>query len=62
VVNSSPIICAVSVIFTKLPKVNSRPTGENSPNLVTLVATYHDGADDENKSSQGREKTRGISN
>jgi hypothetical protein len=34
--NSSPIICAISVIFTKLPEGNSRPIGENSPNLVTL--------------------------
>jgi hypothetical protein len=33
---SSPIIGATSVIFTKLPKVNSDPIGENSPNLVTL--------------------------
>jgi hypothetical protein len=23
--------------FSKLPKVNNRPIGENSPNLVTLV-------------------------
>jgi hypothetical protein len=36
---SSPIICATSVIFTKLPKVNSHPIGENSPNHVTLVDT-----------------------
>jgi hypothetical protein len=35
---SSPIICDISVIFTKkLPKVNSRPMGENSPYLVTLL-------------------------
>jgi hypothetical protein len=33
---SSTIICANSVIFTKLPGVNSHPLGENSPNLVTL--------------------------
>jgi hypothetical protein len=26
-----------SVIFIKLPKVNNRPMGENSANLVTLV-------------------------
>jgi hypothetical protein len=25
------------VIFDKLPKVNKRPLGENSPNLVTLM-------------------------
>jgi hypothetical protein len=29
-------ICATSVIFKKLPKVNNRPMSENSPNLVTL--------------------------
>jgi hypothetical protein len=29
-------ICSTSVIFKKLPKVNDRPIGENSPNLVTL--------------------------
>jgi hypothetical protein len=34
---SSPNLCATSVIFETLPKVNSRPTGENSPNLVTLI-------------------------
>jgi hypothetical protein len=27
-----------SILFIKLPKVNNRPMGENSPNLVTLVA------------------------
>jgi hypothetical protein len=27
------------VIFEKLSKVNNRPLGENSPNLVTLVCT-----------------------
>jgi hypothetical protein len=32
---SAPIMCAISLIFSKLPKVNSRPIGENSPNLVT---------------------------
>jgi hypothetical protein len=30
---------ATSVIYKKLPKVNSRPLGENSPNLVTLLAS-----------------------
>jgi hypothetical protein len=35
----SPIICAISVIFTKQPKVNSHPIGENLPNLVTLAST-----------------------
>jgi hypothetical protein len=34
---SSPIICAISAVFAKLPKVLSRPIGENSPNLVTLL-------------------------
>jgi hypothetical protein len=34
---SSPVICASSLIFTKLPKVNSHPIGKNSPNLVTLI-------------------------
>jgi hypothetical protein len=33
----SPIIYGTSVIFTKLPKVNSHPIGEKSPNLVTLI-------------------------
>jgi hypothetical protein len=27
---------ATSAIFKKLPKVNARPVGENSPNLVIL--------------------------
>jgi hypothetical protein len=34
---SGPFIGATFVIFSKLPKVNSHPIGENSPNLVTLV-------------------------
>jgi hypothetical protein len=29
---------AISVIFIKLPKVNSHALGENSPNPVTLPA------------------------
>jgi hypothetical protein len=33
---SSPIVLAISVICKKLPKENSHPTGENSPNPVTL--------------------------
>jgi hypothetical protein len=33
---SSPKICATSVNFKALPKVNNRPIVENSPNLVTL--------------------------
>jgi hypothetical protein len=33
----SQIIWATSIIFDKLPKVNKRPLGENSLNLVTLV-------------------------
>jgi hypothetical protein len=38
---SCPIILAISAIFEKLPEVNKRPLGENSPNLVTLLAgTY----------------------
>jgi hypothetical protein len=37
---SSPKIWAISVIFTKLPKVNNDPIGENSPDLVTLNVTY----------------------
>jgi hypothetical protein len=28
---------AIAAIFTKQPKVNNDPGGENSPNLVTLV-------------------------
>jgi hypothetical protein len=31
---------ANSIIFTKLPKVNNRPLGETSPNLVTLMQTH----------------------
>jgi hypothetical protein len=27
---------AIYLIFKKLPKVNNRPIGENTPNLVTL--------------------------
>jgi hypothetical protein len=34
---SSPIICSSSVIYKILPKVNNRPRGENSPNLVSLL-------------------------
>jgi hypothetical protein len=34
--NSSPSICATSVIFKRQPKVNNRPLGQNWPNLVTL--------------------------
>jgi hypothetical protein len=33
---SSATIYAAYVIFRKLPNVNNRPIGENSPNLVTL--------------------------
>jgi hypothetical protein len=29
---------ATFVIFTKLPKVNNRPIGEKSPNLVSLLS------------------------
>jgi hypothetical protein len=29
---------ATSVIFKKMLKVNNRPLGENSPNLVTLAS------------------------
>jgi hypothetical protein len=32
-----PRISATSVIIKKLPKVNNRPWGENSSNLVTLA-------------------------
>jgi hypothetical protein len=34
---SSTQMCTTSVIFRPLPKVNNRPWGENSPNLVTLA-------------------------
>jgi hypothetical protein len=34
-------MCATSGIFKKMPKVNNRPTGENPPNLVALVAVLH---------------------
>jgi hypothetical protein len=33
--NVSPKYCAPSAIYQKLPKVNNRPIGENSPNLFT---------------------------
>jgi hypothetical protein len=33
-----PNIKATSVFFKELPKVNNRPMGENSPNLVTLIS------------------------
>jgi hypothetical protein len=35
--NSCPKVWAISVIFKKLPKVNTSPIGENSPNLATLA-------------------------
>jgi hypothetical protein len=35
---SSPRIFATSVIFNQLAKVNNRPMGKNTSNLVTLVA------------------------
>jgi hypothetical protein len=38
--NSSPKIRATIVIFKKLLKVNIRPMGENSPNLVTLLRSH----------------------
>jgi hypothetical protein len=34
----NPKVSATSVIFKKISKVNNHPMGENSPNLVTLVA------------------------
>jgi hypothetical protein len=34
--NSSQKFCFTSLILEKLPSVNNRPWGENSPNLVTL--------------------------
>jgi hypothetical protein len=34
-----PIFSATWVIFKKVPKVNNRSKGENSPNLVTLLET-----------------------
>jgi hypothetical protein len=37
VVKCSPKISHPSVILKKLPKVYTRPTCENSPNLVTLI-------------------------
>jgi hypothetical protein len=38
-VEMSPIVGATFVIIKKQPKVNNRPIGEKSPNLVTLPAT-----------------------
>jgi hypothetical protein len=35
---SSAKICATTVIFKTLPKVNNHQLDKNSPNLVTLVA------------------------
>jgi hypothetical protein len=37
---SSPIVWPTFVIFKKQPKVNNRPIGENSPNLVTLACRW----------------------
>jgi hypothetical protein len=37
VVNSSPQVCATSVILNNLPKVKNHPIGEKSPDLVTLL-------------------------
>jgi hypothetical protein len=37
VVKNGPTIWATFVIFKNHPRVNNRPTGENSPNLVTLI-------------------------
>jgi hypothetical protein len=37
---SSPIIGSISAIFTKLPKLNSLPIFENSPNLVTPLRKF----------------------
>jgi hypothetical protein len=34
---SSQKIWATLEIFKKVPKENNHPTGENSPNLVTLI-------------------------
>jgi hypothetical protein len=36
---SSTKIWATSAMFEKLPNINSRPIGENSPNLVNLKPT-----------------------
>jgi hypothetical protein len=38
-VKSSPQIRATSLLFQKIAKVNNRPLGENSPNLVTLIGS-----------------------
>jgi hypothetical protein len=37
---SGPTFWASFVIFKNLPRVKDRPTGENSPNLVTLLTTH----------------------
>jgi hypothetical protein len=37
---SCPNFWTISVFFKKVPKVNKRTTCENSPNLVTLAATF----------------------
>jgi hypothetical protein len=36
---SGPKNCATNVTLKTLPKLNNRPKGENSPNLVTLAVT-----------------------
>jgi hypothetical protein len=36
---SNPKIWGTVVIFKKLPKTNISPTGEKSPNLITLPIT-----------------------
>jgi hypothetical protein len=35
-------MCATSVIFKPMPKVNNRPLGENLPNQVTLATVTDD--------------------
>jgi uncharacterized membrane protein YoaK (UPF0700 family) len=37
---SSPKIVCTSAIFQKLTKVNNRPIGEKSPNLVIMLLSY----------------------
>jgi hypothetical protein len=36
----APKFCTTSVILETLPKVNHRPIGKNSPNLVILVGNH----------------------
>jgi hypothetical protein len=52
---SSPKLLSLFVISLKLPKVNSHPTGETSPNLVTLpeIKLFRNGKADVRPNASG---------